>query len=209
MKLPPPVLLAAVFFCAGLSADQALFRNSGIGFGGGWVLDMKAADVNHDGKQDVILFQAKTASQSTCSVVTMFGNGDGTFRTPVKTPITSCGSVAFGDLDSDGNVDVVLSGSERVIEVYRGNSDGSFTLRSTKNKAGSMLYGGANLLLSDLNGDGKLDLIIPVTCCKLTETFRGNGDGTFADAVLQPDFVTGLSDIVAADFNGDGRTDML
>ncbi|MBV8547725.1 MAG: VCBS repeat-containing protein [Acidobacteria bacterium] len=209
MKLPVPVLLAAVFFCGGLSADQALFRNASISFGDGSVLDMKTADVNHDGKQDVILFQAVTASQTACSIITMFGNGDGTFRAPVKTPIASCGSVAFGDLDSDGNVDVVLSGYDRLIEVYRGNNDGSFTLRSTKNRAGSILYSAPNLLLSDLNGDGKIDLISPAGCCQQTETFRGNGDGTFADGVLQPDFATAITGIVAGDFDGDGRTDML
>jgi hypothetical protein len=209
LKFPAPLLIATALLCAPLAAEQSLFRNASIGYGGGVVLDTKAADVDHDGKQDVILFQAVSGSQSACSIITMFGNGDGTFRPPVKTPLASCGSIAADDLDGDGNVDVVLSGYDRLIEIYRGNRDGSFTLRSTKNKAGSILYGGANLLLSDLNGDGKLDLIIPAACCKLTETFRGNGDGTFADSVLQPDFVTGLSDVVAGDFDGDGRTDIL
>ena len=116
MKLPAPLLLAAALFCARLSADQALFRNSGIGFGGG-------CGPGHEGSRrqsrrktgrDSVPGKA-SASQSACSVITMFGNGDGTFRAPVKTPIASCGSVAFGDLDSDGNVDVVLSGYDDVL----------------------------------------------------------------------------------------------
>ena len=57
MKRSLPLLLAAALFCATLSAEQSPFRNASISYGGGSVLDMKAADVNHDGKQDVILLQ--------------------------------------------------------------------------------------------------------------------------------------------------------
>lgn len=212
MKFPAPLLIAIALLCAPLTAEQALFRNASIGYGGGLVLDMKAADVNHDGKQDVIVLQGASGSQSACSLITMFGNGDGTFRPPVTTPMDSCGSIAEGDLDRDGNLDVVLSGYNGLIEVYRGNSDGSFTLRSTQQRTRSITNaipnGGRNLLLTDLNGDGKLDVISPAS-----ETFRGNGDGTFADGILQSDFVYNLTtyptDIGAGDFNGDGRIDMI
>src|SRR5947199_8167785 len=73
MKPSATVFLATALICAPLFADQALFRNASIGYGGGLVLEMKAADVDHDGKQDVILFQAATPSQSACSIITMFG----------------------------------------------------------------------------------------------------------------------------------------
>jgi len=203
MKPPATVLLATALFCGPLFADQALFRNASIGYGGGSVVDMKAADVNHDGNQDVILRQQESYG-GPYSLITMFGNGDGTFRAPVKTPISSQGTIAVGDLDGDGNVDVVLSGYS-FIEVYRGNSDGSFTLRSTKKPAS--IFGDVNLILTDLNGDGKLDLISEYG---RIVTFRGNGDGTFADGVIQPGpYNNGPFDIVAGDFNGDGRTDIL
>src|SRR5258706_234526 len=84
-------------------------------------------------EQAVIVFQAADASGA-CAIVTMFGNGDGTFRAPVKTPTARCGSptplspIAAGDLDRDGNVDIVVSRYDRLIDVYRGNRDGSFTL---------------------------------------------------------------------------------
>ena len=58
MNRPVILLLVAIFFCAPLAAEQALFRNAMIGYGGGTVIDMKTADVNHDGNPDVILLQA-------------------------------------------------------------------------------------------------------------------------------------------------------
>jgi hypothetical protein len=106
MNRPVNLLLAAMFFCAPLAAEQALFRNAMVGYGGGSVIDMKTADVNHDGKPDVILLQVFDAFGTTnaSSLITLFGNGDGSFRTPVKTPIASVGTaLAIGDLDGDGN----------------------------------------------------------------------------------------------------------
>jgi hypothetical protein len=51
MKPPATVFLATALICAPLLAGQALFRNASIGYGGGLVLDMKAADVDHDGNR--------------------------------------------------------------------------------------------------------------------------------------------------------------
>src|SRR3954454_15193508 len=97
MKLPVPLLFAAALVCVPLAADQALFRNAMIGYGGGSVIDMKTADVNHDGKADVILVQEFGAT-GVSSLITLLGNGDGTFRTPVKTPIATPGLIAVADL---------------------------------------------------------------------------------------------------------------
>ena len=168
MKRALPLLIA-VFVCAPLAADQSLFRNAMIGFGGGSVADVKAADVNHDGKPDAILLQVFGANGAS-SLITLFGNGDGTFRAPVKTPITTAASIAVADLDGDGNVDVVLNGDYHELDTYRGNSDGSFTLRSSSSAAN--IGARTPLILTDLNGDGKLDLVAAATVAGSFETQR-------------------------------------
>jgi|GEM_PF-1077784 len=204
-------LVIAVLVCLPLAAEQSLFRNAMIGFGGGSVADVKAADVNHDGKPDAILLQVFGAN-GTSSLITLFGNGDGTFRAPVKTPIPSTGSIAVADLDGDGNVDVVVNGDYHELATYRGNSDGSFTLRSSSSAAN--IGARTSLVLTDLNGDGKLDLVAATTVLGSFETplvtFRGNGDGTFANGISQPGpYVQSMNDITIGDFNGDGRTDVI
>src|SRR4051794_3325831 len=211
MKRPASLLFAAALLCVPLAADQSLFRNAMIGYGGGSVIDMKTADVNHDGKADVILVQEFGAT-GVSALITLLGNGDGTYRPPVKTPIATPGLIAVADLDGDGQIDLVLNRQYSVLETYRGNSDGSFTLRSTQNAAN--IITGTAMILTDLNGDGKLDLIGAMGVSGNFQTplvtFLGKGDGTFAPGITQPGpYTESMNDIAIGDFNGDGRTDVI
>ena len=75
-----------------------------------------------------------------------------------------------------------------------------------------------DLLVGDFNGDGKLDVIVPITQGSFnTPTlleFLGNGDGSFAasrtmltDAPIGSSLIAGLFTVV--DLNHDGRTDLI
>jgi hypothetical protein len=64
-----------------------------------------------------------------------------------------------------------------------------------------------SVAVGDLNGDGKLDLVVANQDSRNVSVLLGNGDGTFAPAVNYAVGDTPLF-VAIADFNGDGKRDL-
>ena len=176
------------------------------------------ADFNGDGKED-LLFAGTDDSLSVA-----LSNGDGTFKTPVALalPALDCSLsyAATGDLNGDGNVDIVVAysgdaacggtGSEPSgYFVALGKGDGTFATPAFT-ASGNELYSAA---LADMNQDGNLDLILDDAPFDGSGDFAidllpGNGDGTFSTgtAIFSNSLV---SQVVVGDYNQDGKPDLI
>ena len=160
------------------------------------------ADMNRDGKPDLVV--ANSGADSGYSVDVWLGNGDGTF-TGVAHDSSVYGSnvVALGDLDGDGNLDIVESGMYEIpnhVSVLLGKGGGTLTSRTD--------YGTTawpqSIVLGDLDGDGNLDLV--VGSWGLVSVLFGMGDGTFAP---KTDYLAARGELMLGDVNGDGRLDIV
>lgn len=112
-----------------------------------------------------------------------------------------------GDIDKDGDLDIVLTCSEsEKIVIMLNNGNGKFELSSN---APTETGWNEPLFLRDLDNDGAVDLIVVTEVYEATDTINvywNNGDGTFGTPVI---IATGESvqKIAWADFNGDDYLD--
>jgi len=170
------------------------------------------ADVNGDGKKDLVCQVYNNGEGAVYSISVALGNGDGTFQAPLLTTLANSDPILVGDLNGDGKADVIQihSASSSTFDVWisDSNGDGMFAHAvqgGTFNISSSSLQGG---ILTDLNGDGKLDLLAVDTASPgLVWSILGNGDGTFLNGTSTALAGFAPDGLVFADFNGDGKVD--
>jgi hypothetical protein len=161
-------------------------------------------DFNGDGKPDLVVTDTASYAFSI-----LFGNGDGTFRPSVNYGLgLKPESVVVADFNRDGKLDLAIgTGVPNKIIVLLGNGDGTFQPQVDY----VVPYGAAYLAVADFNGDGILDLAAIASSPIGTpiSVLPGNGDGTFGPPVHSQFGYEAASPMTVADFNGDGKPDLL
>jgi FG-GAP-like repeat len=159
-------------------------------------------DFNGDGKLDLIV----GSGQSTINL--LLGNGDGSFGAPKTINVGGC-FAAISDMNGDKKLDIVLvgcqsAGTDGDVTVLLGNGNGTF-----KNPVNYPAGVSGLLKVRDVNGDGKLDVIVPNTRNDGNKVvvLLGNGNGTLQapQSYFVDDAVTGIA---LGDFNGDHLLDL-
>jgi hypothetical protein len=189
-----------------------IYRNNGVGTftlsqvttimpnaGGPAVGQGVIADVNGDGKADFVV----TSGQANATDV-FLGNGDGTLQAPtIISPAASC--IAVADLNKDGKPDLIEGLGDGSVAVYLGIGNGTFG--SPVNFPSGASSWPSGFFISDVNGDGNLDVAVSLPSLAKVAILTGNGDGTLSAPSLFGSIPNPV-DVTLADFTGDGKPEI-
>jgi hypothetical protein len=150
----------------------------------------------------------------------LLNNGDGTFRSGPTLSVPGVGtSVVVGDFNGDGQSDIAVFsrdeiGADSAVDVFLGNGDGTFQPAQVFDLGPHAESTFGKIVAGDFDNDGRLDLAVLFEDNSVRRSFvevlLGNGDGTFqAAARKQLGELSEASGLAAADFNGDGKLDLV
>jgi FG-GAP-like repeat/PASTA domain len=170
---------------------------------------LAVAGLNGDGSPDLAV--AGETTNGTDAVSVLLNRGDGTFAPKQNYPLVSAAhSIAVGDLNGDGRLDLAVGNGygdavSDSVSTLLNRGDGTFLPRQDRDVPGAPDY----VVLSDLTGDGKADLIAGGEDDSAVWVFLNDGDGTFG--ALQETRTGGeiVAAIATADLNGDGHTEVV
>ena len=208
--------------------DGTFQAPSTVPFTGIMPLSVVAGDFNGDGKADLVAAAYDSSGAPWLEVAP--GNGDGTFKTPVLTPLpaTSGTVLLAADVNGDGKLDIVVAGSclylnltgtggslnNAGVTVLLGDGKGNFTIRFDTAEPNYV----SDAILAGVLETGRLDLVEATIAFSAAGTAPSgavqirpnNGDGTFGSPIVLPASTSVVpTAVTTADFNGDGRPDIV
>lgn len=188
--------------------------------GGMYAFSVAAADLNGDGKIDLVVAHwcytggpCNYNEGDNGAVGVLLGNGDGTFQ-PATTYFSGGGtaySVAVADVNGDKKPDLLVANGctgvgncgSGALGVLLGNGDGTF---QAARAFGTGEFYPTSVTVGDVNGDNKPDVILSGGTISV---LLGIGDGTFQPPQSYDPGGNGPEATIIADVNGDGKPDLL
>lgn len=169
-------------------------------------------DCDNDGDLDIIL----TGNSQYAGAFTQiyFNNGDNTFSAETENSLIGVyySSVALGDCDNDGDLDIFLTGytgNNSISKLYLNNGNGIFSEQPSLNIDGVK---GSSVAWGDYDNDGDLDILI----CGITDAnkpvskiYKNDGLNTFSEQVAILLAGAGYGSSAWGDYDNDGDLDIV
>jgi gliding motility-associated-like protein len=166
-------------------------------------------DIDGDGKPDMVVSNSGVA---TVSVFLNTGSiGNPSFAAKADFTVgANARSLAIGDLDGDGKLDLAIGNyNNSTVSVLRNTSSIGTATFATKVDltTGTNTY---SVAIGDIDGDGRLDIVAAnYTSGTISVLLNTGSSGTISFAA-KADFATGINpqNIAIGDFDGDGKPDV-
>ena len=178
---------------------------------------VKVRDLNGDGVPDVLV---GAAYQTRCRLLLGLGGGDFVEVTQTHLPIRfmSVGDLEIGDVDGDGDLDVVLSdwgpgnplqNAGAVTRLWLNTGTGAFVDATDARMPELRVRFSWELELADVDNDSDLDVLVASKSDSTSRLFVNLGDGTFVDGTKGLPHFGNNYDFEAMDLDGDGWLDLV
>ena len=172
-------------------------------------------DYDNDGDLDILL-TGDDGSNGISKIYTNENNGSFTELSSTNLIGVYYSSVAWGDYDNDGDLDILLTGwtnGNQISKIYN-NTNGSFTELTNPIAGGGNLTGvsSSSVAWGDYDNDGDLDILLTGinNNNRVSKIYTNNGNGTFTELNNTDDLTDVSSSSVAwGDYDNDGDLDIL